>query len=234
LPFNLRTPGWGKAIAKQIDKDATQTAFDPVGGFLRARVTVDVTKPLRRGILIESAARKGTDWYEFQYEHLPHFCFSCGRLGHSDLLCPTPGPRDANGNLPYGAGLRALDERKKTNSNENSSREQPSGQNGKWETRFSSNAREAGVEVSSPVKRNDGRKRKVDKVAKVYQKVVPPLPSNGAENNQMVIFNQEPPGVGEGDQAEKESGENDSNKKRKTPPPSVNSAEAAMQPCPSQ
>jgi hypothetical protein len=43
LPFNLRTSDWGKAIAKQIDKNSTQVVFDPVGGFLRAIVTVDVT-----------------------------------------------------------------------------------------------------------------------------------------------------------------------------------------------
>jgi hypothetical protein len=65
LPFNLRNTKWGTAIAKQLDKGASHVAFDPVGGFLRTRVTVDVTKPLRRGILINSVARKSQDWYEF-------------------------------------------------------------------------------------------------------------------------------------------------------------------------
>ncbi|KAM0863587.1 hypothetical protein ACQ4PT_044496 [Festuca glaucescens] len=129
LPFNLRTPVWGKAIAKQIDKTATQTTFDPVGG------------------------------------------------------------------------LRALDERKKSNSTENSSREQFNGQNSKWERKFSSNAREPGAEVNFPVRRNDGQKRKVDKTTKVYQKVVmPQLPGNGAANanNQLVVFNSELVGSMEG------------------------------------
>ena len=85
LPFNLQNETWGLAIARHIDKVVTSIQFDPVGGFLRARVTIDVNKPLRRWILIDSARRKSRDWYDIQYENVPNFCFSCGRLGHSDL-----------------------------------------------------------------------------------------------------------------------------------------------------
>lgn len=91
LPFHLRTDAWGEAIAKQIDKNTSMIHIDPMGGFLRARVTVDVRKPLRRWILIDSELRKSRDWFDIQYEQVPYFCFSCGRLGHSDLFCPTPG-----------------------------------------------------------------------------------------------------------------------------------------------
>ena len=52
LPFNLRTETWCKAIAKQIDKEASSVHFDHGGGYLRARVTLDVAKPLRRLSLI--------------------------------------------------------------------------------------------------------------------------------------------------------------------------------------
>jgi hypothetical protein len=62
------------------------------------------------------------DMYEIQYEHIPHFCFSCGRLGHSDLLCPTPGSRDANGNLPFGKGMRAPEEGRRASYSEGSTR----------------------------------------------------------------------------------------------------------------
>ena len=64
LPFNLRNDVRGKAVAKQIDKNASSVQFDPVGGYLRARVTINVRKPLRRWILIDSAARGGRDWYD--------------------------------------------------------------------------------------------------------------------------------------------------------------------------
>jgi hypothetical protein len=238
LPFNLRTSDWGKAIAKQIDKNSTQVVFDPVGGFLRARVTVDVTKPLRRGILIDSAARKGRDWYEFQYEHIPHFCFSCGRLGHSDLMCPTPGTRDEDGSLPYGGSLRAPDEGKRSGSNDNSSREHFAGHNSRWETKFSSNVREASGEATSPVKKSEGRKRKGNANAPklMYRKVgevQPPGSDVGDVNAQQIVVAQPVGGKGVTLPAE-EVGENDSNKKRKTPSSSFNSAEAAAQPCPAQ
>lgn len=123
LLFNLRDDKWSKGIAEQIDKQATSVQFDHVHGYLKVRVTIDVSKPLRRWILIESARRKSMDPYDIQYENVPHFCFSCGRLGHSELFCPAPSTRDANGDLPFGKGLRAPDERKKTASGESSSKE---------------------------------------------------------------------------------------------------------------
>ena len=54
------------------------------------------------------------DPYDIVYENVPHFCFSCGKLGHSDLVCTTPGTRDEHGDLPFGKGLRAQDERRKS------------------------------------------------------------------------------------------------------------------------
>ena len=100
--------------------------FDHANGFLKVRVTLNVTKPLRRWILIDPAKRESTDVYNIEYENIPHFCFSCGRLGHSDLFCPTPGTRDANGDLPFGKGLRAADEYRRAASSGNSNKEQNS------------------------------------------------------------------------------------------------------------
>jgi hypothetical protein len=57
LPFNLRDKKWWLPIAQQIDKHAKEVHFDHVGGFLRARVTMDVASPLRQWVLIESARR---------------------------------------------------------------------------------------------------------------------------------------------------------------------------------
>lgn len=84
-PFHLSDDAWGVAITKQLDKNASGAQIDPVGGFLRARITIDVQKPLRRWILIESEWRKSQDFYDIQYEQIPHFCFSCGRL--ATLIC---------------------------------------------------------------------------------------------------------------------------------------------------
>lgn len=122
LPYNLRDDSWGKVVAAQIDNDTTSVQFDHIGGFLRVRVSVDVNKPLRRWIVIDSAKRKKQDPYDILYENVPHFCFSCGRLGHSEPYCPTTGQRDAKGDLPFGPKLRAPYERKKAALGENASK----------------------------------------------------------------------------------------------------------------
>lgn len=135
LPFNLGDEPWSMAIAHQIDMNAKSLLFDHAAGFLWARVTVEVDKPLRRWILTEE---KMHGPYDILYENVPHFCFSCGRLGHSDLLCPTPGTRDENGDFPFGKGLRAPDDRKRSASSEGSMREHSISQNSKAKTRNSS------------------------------------------------------------------------------------------------
>lgn len=61
LPYNLRDDAWSIPIAKQIDENVQMASFDHMGGYLRARVTIDVDKPLRRWILIDSARRKTVD-----------------------------------------------------------------------------------------------------------------------------------------------------------------------------
>ena len=58
LPYNLRDDKWGKMIGAQFDKEATAVQFDHIGGYLRARVSVEVSKPLQRWILIDSARRQ--------------------------------------------------------------------------------------------------------------------------------------------------------------------------------
>jgi hypothetical protein len=48
LPFNLHEKKWWMPIAQKIDKQAKHVQFDYAGGFMRARVTVDISKPLMR------------------------------------------------------------------------------------------------------------------------------------------------------------------------------------------
>ncbi|CAO2045029.1 unnamed protein product [Urochloa humidicola] len=83
------------------------------GAYVRARVAVEVDKPLRRGVLLKTDRSKPPEWYYIQYEKLPFYCYSCGLMGHTDLTCPTPAPRNAEGKLPYDVKLRAPDERRK-------------------------------------------------------------------------------------------------------------------------
>ncbi|KAM0836626.1 hypothetical protein ACQ4PT_062196 [Festuca glaucescens] len=118
LPYNKLNGIWGERIAKKvgefvkldINKDGLVSAQ-----YLRARVYIKVKDPLMRWVGLESVKLGKTFWYSIQYEFLPYFCFSCGVLGHSDTVCPTPSERDEVGNLPWGPFLRAPNDLKKKN-----------------------------------------------------------------------------------------------------------------------
>jgi hypothetical protein len=234
LPFNLREKKWWKIISGQIDKQAKDVEFDHVGAFLRARVTVDIANPLRICILINSARRQCVDMYEVQYEQIPHFCFSCGRLGHSDMLCPTPGTRAANGDLSFGKGLRALDDQKRSSYSEGSSGDYGYNQQNKADARNSSTvAREPGPEAMSPLK-NKANKRIAAGQNKVYRRVEKPLlltaPTDDVANHSLVLV-QGPSPMATEVVNDVDGVEQVPKKKKPTPTNSGNLAAAASQPC---
>lgn len=233
LPLHLRDDKWGTAIAKQLDKNATGAQIDPMGGYLRARITIDVQKPLRRWILIESEWRKSSDFYDIQYEQIPHFCFSCGRLGHSDLYCPTPGTRDEKGDLPFKASLRASDDWKKSSSTEGQQKSSNASQSNRKDANSSSNGADNYPEVQSPRKVRTGNsyKRKGGPPVQVYRKVQPALLTDGKGADQ--IEHEHQVSGAERDQDALE-GVREIKKKKPTPPSSENSAATAEQRCPSQ
>lgn len=115
LPFGLMNNRWGWMLANKVGKvinvevDAQGRAWGP---YLRAKVQVDISKPLLRCISIFSEKRQTTELYDVKYEKLPNYCYSCGIIGHSSVECPTPAERDDNGMLPYGKNLRAPDDSK--------------------------------------------------------------------------------------------------------------------------
>ncbi|WOG99984.1 hypothetical protein DCAR_0519340 [Daucus carota subsp. sativus] len=70
----------------------TYVKSDPVNfdgtwkSFVRIRVTLDVTKPIKRRMKIK---REGGNWswVNFKYERLGSFCFVCGIIGHAEREC---------------------------------------------------------------------------------------------------------------------------------------------------
>ncbi|XP_022149484.1 uncharacterized protein LOC111017902 [Momordica charantia] len=56
------------------------------GPFIRVRVKIDVSKPLRRGIKLKNSDGKDI-WCPLRYEKLPDFCYECGKIGHSGREC---------------------------------------------------------------------------------------------------------------------------------------------------
>lgn len=97
----------GEVVKMDVDGDGKAS-----GPFLRARVVIDISKPLKRGALLKRIKDSTPEWFDAQFERLPYFCRLCGVLGHSDLLCATPAPRDADGRLPYDTKLRIEDKKK--------------------------------------------------------------------------------------------------------------------------
>lgn len=73
-----------------VDKDEKAS-----GPFLRARVSIDLKKLVKRGVLLRLTLNGEPEWFHAQYEKLPFMCFSCGFIGHSELDCSNPAPRDA-------------------------------------------------------------------------------------------------------------------------------------------
>lgn len=97
----------GNVIKMDVDKGGKAS-----GAFLCARVAVEIGKPLRRGVHLQTDRSGRKDWFDLQYEKLPYYCKSCGIMGHSELDCENPVARNALGKLPYDIKLRAPDEKK--------------------------------------------------------------------------------------------------------------------------
>ncbi|KAI9106909.1 hypothetical protein K1719_022437 [Acacia pycnantha] len=54
--------------------------------FLRARVLIDLRKPLAYGFWLPKPDG-GKTWISIRYEKLPNFCYNCGKLGHDNRNC---------------------------------------------------------------------------------------------------------------------------------------------------
>lgn len=108
----------GHVLKMDVDDDGKAS-----DAFLRARVAVEVDKPIRRGILLRINKNEDPRWFRVQYERLPYICFSCGKMDHSDLECLTPAERDENGKLSYDVQLRAPEERRRRQSFANAAAE---------------------------------------------------------------------------------------------------------------
>ncbi|KAJ4843079.1 hypothetical protein Tsubulata_046969 [Turnera subulata] len=78
------------------------------GSFIRARIRVNVEKPLAKEIVTKRANGSSVRIY-FRYERLPNFCYHCGRLGHllKDCMFINDNDEEAEIGIPYGEWLRA-------------------------------------------------------------------------------------------------------------------------------
>ncbi|KAL5804505.1 hypothetical protein ACOSQ3_031305 [Xanthoceras sorbifolium] len=96
------------------------------GKFLRIKVSIDITKPLKRGIKMRLANFDSMITVLIKYERLPDFCYGCGLIGHSVRECHSSEVRKSimEGVEPkFGMWLRAspLDQMEKNNQGESPS-----------------------------------------------------------------------------------------------------------------
>ncbi|KAL5839078.1 hypothetical protein ACOSQ4_011686 [Xanthoceras sorbifolium] len=96
----------GGLVGTVIEIDGGQNG-DCVGKFLRVRVLIDVTKPLKRGLRFEVGDGEMCSAL-LCYERLPNFCFFCGCMGHLLRECQSnnKGLLD-HSSLKFGAWMRA-------------------------------------------------------------------------------------------------------------------------------
>ncbi|KAF7130102.1 hypothetical protein RHSIM_Rhsim10G0077300 [Rhododendron simsii] len=89
LPLGFLNTRSGMRIAETLgDVIAVE---DPDGRgklnkFLRVRVWIDVTKPLKKGFFLKRVNEEDL-WVKFRYERLSNYCYGCGRIGHTQNDC---------------------------------------------------------------------------------------------------------------------------------------------------
>ncbi|TXG73116.1 hypothetical protein EZV62_001695 [Acer yangbiense] len=98
----------GSCVGDLVDIDVGVTG-ECYGKYMRLRVAIDVSKPLKRFMRLE--LKQGVEsMLLIRYEGLPEYCFHCGIIGHSYQACHARNKSDNSGSgmdFTYGPWLRA-------------------------------------------------------------------------------------------------------------------------------
>ncbi|KAK1592224.1 hypothetical protein Q3G72_021434 [Acer saccharum] len=77
----------GGLVGQVKETDAGESG-ECVGQFIRIRVLIDVTNPLKRGLRVALGDDEKVNEVMICYERLPNFCYYCGKIGHLVRDCP--------------------------------------------------------------------------------------------------------------------------------------------------
>ncbi|KAL4297875.1 hypothetical protein GQ457_12G013550 [Hibiscus cannabinus] len=109
LPLRAMNSAMGLRLGSRIGRAIAidhRVEGGNLGEFLRIRVEVDISKPLRRFVLLGNGQGKKPSPCPLCYERLPNFCFFCGLVGHLLASCMTKPVELDTAKLQYGAWLR--------------------------------------------------------------------------------------------------------------------------------
>jgi hypothetical protein len=77
LPFgwmNTKRGARAPGLVGEVKKEEADSEGKVSGPFLRARVVIDISKPLQRGIMLKTdKSSTPLEWFDIQYENLPFF-----------------------------------------------------------------------------------------------------------------------------------------------------------------
>ncbi|TXG57156.1 hypothetical protein EZV62_018469 [Acer yangbiense] len=84
--MNRRLAKW---MAEQIGRviDIPTESKDCWGKFLKVKVQIDITKPLKQWLWLRMEQSSEIVMVSLKYERLPEFCYVCGRIGHASKEC---------------------------------------------------------------------------------------------------------------------------------------------------
>ncbi|KAL0001579.1 hypothetical protein SO802_015360 [Lithocarpus litseifolius] len=112
-PFDMISPQVATEVGKRlgvVEEVERRKVRDIQNFFMRVRVALPISKPLRRGSYIADSSGERT-WVNFKYKRLPIFCFFCGLLGHDVRHCAKHFAVEKNGgeaDFQYGEWLKAF------------------------------------------------------------------------------------------------------------------------------
>ncbi|KAH9728008.1 hypothetical protein KPL70_008866 [Citrus sinensis] len=88
-----------------VKKVETDEAGECIGQFARARISIDISQPLKKIVFLQQA--DGKTPMPILYEKLPDFCFYCAHIGHQYRECLRYKGQQKE-DLPYGGWMRAV------------------------------------------------------------------------------------------------------------------------------
>ncbi|KAK7822384.1 hypothetical protein CFP56_036531 [Quercus suber] len=111
-PFDMVSPQEAKEVGSRlgvVKEVEWKQRKDDFNYFMRVKVLLPISKPLRRGVFLADSDGKHT-WVKFKYERLSFFCHSCGFLDHDLRHCAahfTASKNIAEVKYQYGDFLKA-------------------------------------------------------------------------------------------------------------------------------